>query len=456
MPRILTLFVLFVTSWNVTPLLAEAITLRESSEPTSRLVNCQIRTTGEINVEAANEVDGGFQLNAVADFQFRERRLPSAGRDARSLRSCREFLSGRLQTTISDQTTTIDLPEHLKLIVAEGQREGVRSWCALGPMTRDTVDLLELPGDPLSLVGLLPLAPVDVGDSWHSDAWAAQMLATIEAAESADVTCTLLEIAADTAAIQVVGVIKGQRLGAASEVAISGQFTFDITNSCVSSANMVYQITAAEGVVNPGMSATVKVTMTRTPIASNGRLDDVMLARIPLDPPEGAEALVFDAPPWGVRFHHDRNWYIFQAILDIEPKVVILRLIENGGLICQCNVSPIPSVPAGQHTPMEQFKSDIERALGQLFGQFRSEETFSTETGGTILRVVVDGQYVIPPPEGETEARVIPVTWIYYLCASANGAQVSAVFALEPELQERLGQKDLELIRSLQFYNPAL
>ena len=31
---------------------------------------------------------------------------------------------------------------------------------------------------------------------------------------------------------------------------------------------------------------------------------------------------------------------------------------------------------------MEQFQSDIQRALGQLFGQFREQEALSTESGG--------------------------------------------------------------------------
>jgi hypothetical protein len=444
---------LVVSLWS-SALNAEAISLREPADATARRVECQIRTTGEILVGAAGE-EASHPLNAAASFEFLERRLPSAGRDARSLRSAREFASGRLQTTISDRTTTIELPEHLRLIVAEGEREGVRSWCALGPMTRDTVDLLELPGDPLSLVALLPLTPVNIGDSWHAEGWAAQMLATIEAVESADITCTLREVRGDLATIDLTGLVRGQRLGAASEVTIAGNFTFDIAASHVSAGSVTYQIVAKEGVVNPGMKATVQLTLTRTAADTTGRLDDAFIARIPLDPPQGAESLVFDAAPWGVRFHHAREWYIFQAILDTDPKVVILRLIENGGLISQCNLSPVPAAAPGQHTPMEQFQSDIQRALGQLFGQFRSQETFSTDAGGTILRVVVDGQYVVPPAEEGQESRVIPITWIYYLCASASGSQVSAVFAIDPELQERLGEKDLELIRSLQFYEPA-
>ncbi len=453
MSRIAAPFVLLVLNWVISPAMADAITLRESGDPETRLVNCQIRTSGEISVETSDAVTSSHQLAATADFQFLERRLPSAGRDARSLRSCREFLAGRLQTNISDRATTIDLPEHLRLIVAEGQRDGVHSWCAVGPMTRDTVDLLELPGDPLSLVGLLPLTPVNVGDSWHAEGWAAQMLATIEAAEAADITCTLRDVRGDVATVDVTGLVKGQRLGASSEVNITGSYTFDTANSHVSGGSLTYQIVAKEGVVNPGMTATVQVTMTREPSTSTGRLDDALVARIPLDPPQGAESLVFDAAPWGVRFHHDRDWYIFQAILEGEPKVVILRLIESGGLISQCNISPVPSAQPGQHTPIEQFQSDIQRALGQLFGQFRSQETFATDAGGTILRVVVDGQYSIPPAAEGEEGRIIPITWIYYLCASATGEQVSAVFAIDPELQERLGEKDLELIRSLQFYD---
>ncbi len=49
------------------------------------------------------------------------------------------------------------------------------------------------------------------------------------------------------------------------------------------------------------------------------------------------------------------------------------------------------------------------------------------------------------------EANKVPITWIYYLCAAPNGMQVSFVFAVETALRDRLGGRDLQMLKSLRF-----
>ena len=46
----------------------------------------------------------------------------------------------------------------------------------------------------------------------------------------------------------------------------------------------------------------------------------------------------------------------------------MLRLIDEGRRIGQCNVSRLPDTPAGKHITLEKFQQDIQQALEQTKG----------------------------------------------------------------------------------------
>jgi hypothetical protein len=428
---------------------AESVSFKSAEDDTRvcRVVT-RVVTKGKVYASGGGGKTISHDLTARADFAFDERRLAPGGRDALAYRAARDFSTGRMETGVGDRPTTVEISPQSRLIVAGGHSGGITNYSPQGPLTRESLDLLEIPGDPLALSAILPVKSVNVDETWIPADWASQMLAAVEAVEKSTTSCKLASATEELAVIEVSGVVTGQRQGANCEVRIEGTVNYDRTTDSVGGAHLVYQVKSAVGAVSPGVEAEVDVRIKRTVAAENGRLTDALVKAIPISPEADAMTLLFDATPWGARMRHARDWYLFHAVMEGESQVAILRLIDRGSLIAQCNVSPIASVAPGQTTPLDQFEADIKASLKTRLKAITAREQVNVDNGMKVFRVVAEGQFTIKGKESET---TVPTHWIYYLCTAPNGKQASFVFAVESQLLEQMGSKDEELVRSLQF-----
>jgi hypothetical protein len=392
-----------------------------------------------------------LELKATAQLQFTSRRLPPAGREAEALRAAREFAVARVDTEVAGLKTGIALPAQLKTIVATGSREGVRSYSPQVLMTREALDLLEMPGDPLALVALLPPTAVEPGATWNPPDWAAQMLAGVEAVESSKLNCTFESLDKGYAVISVSGAVKGQRLGSMATVGVVGKVQYSVQQNYITATRLRYDVKSEVGTINPGLEAQVDVSFTRTIAQSPGLLTDEFLASVPLEAAPSALELVFDAVPWGVRLLHSRGWHLFQAVYDGPHQVAILRFMSQGSLISQCNVAPVTAVQPGSRTPPAQFEKDIQQSLGPRLIKLSEQEDLPAQNGVAIYRVVAEGEVEYKNDKGAVK---VPMNWIYYLCTAPDGRQVSFVFAIEPQLREQFGLEDRNMVTSISFFQP--
>lgn len=411
----------------------------------------KVQSSGHLFTSRSGGQSERHTMTAAATYEFIERRLPPGGRDAQALRAVRDFQTARMEMLVSDKRTTSELLPMERVIVSSGRLEGVSAYSPTTLLSRDSLDLLELPADPLILTALLPAEPVEIGAEWTPPEWVSQMFAAVEAVEKVVASCKLESINAGVARISVQNHVRGQRLGANTDVKIVGTFDFDTKENAVSGAALLYETKSTIGTITPGIDGKLDVTLVRRAAESPGRLADSVLEQIPVEAPAVAEQLVFHAAPWHARLRHDRNWHVFQAVLDGAQQVVILRRIDRGSLVCQCNVTNLPAAPAGQHAPQEQFDKDIERSLGARFKQFGKKQAVPTENGRFIYRVEAEGMAEITGNKGAVE---IPMTWIYYLIADPSGRQMSFVFAVETSLLPQMEGSDLEMVKGVQFLTP--
>jgi hypothetical protein len=419
--------------------------------------DCEATVTskGDVFFTKSEDKKDREQLAASASFRFLERRLPPAGRDALAFRAVRQFQSTNLKTTVGAHLTDVTLPRDANLIVSEGFREGIRHYSPNLKLTRDSLDLLELPGDPLVLIGLLPLEPVEIEDEWEPSDWVMQMLTGIEAVESTELNCKLAAANAVSAKVSFTGKVKGQRFGANTEVDVRGTLIFDLRTSHIAKTQAIYNIKADVGTVDPGLDLTVSSNLVRTVSAAKSPFTNELIDAIPLDPAKNLLELEFSAPEWGVQLAHDRNWHLYQAVIDakdaainkIQP-VAIFRLVEHGSLVCQANFSPKLNSAPGQIIPIEQFEADIEKSLGKNFKSIADKEELTTPDGRTIYRVVTDGEQEYKGVKGSV---MISMNWIYYLVTNNAGQQISFVFAVEEPLAEQLNKRDLEFVQGQRF-----
>ena len=416
-----------------------AVQLRESPEDDRKYsVHCRLKVDGRLQTATPDGKAIGLNLGVAATLQYQERRLPSGGQDAESLRSVRHYQVAEASIDIGDRKTKHQLDPKTRLIVAEGQVDGIHTWAINGPMTYDSQELLRTPADSLALLGLLPSEDVDADSSWKPAAWVLPTLTGVEAVSKNSLTCRLQRLDAQFAIFSVDGSIEGAIHGALTKISLNGQVAYDVKAGHIRQAKITQAEERAVGAVSPGMKVTATMYLDRQVSTLAGKLTDQFIDSIPVNPTELQMALRFDSPA-GIEFLYDRNWHIFHQ----TDEVSVLRLVEKGSLIAQCNISKVPAVGAGQHTSERDFQQDIRTALGARLKQIQKAEQVETDDGRWLYRVTAVGQ------SGNR-----PMHWFYYLCAAPDGRQSALVFSVESRLVEQMKHRDLFIAQSLQFSAP--
>lgn len=416
--------------------LAESFSLREpfGDERTFR-VKAIVSGNGQIQTPTQDGKNLEMPLQFQANTNFTERVLPAGGRDDRAWRSLRYYDEAKSDIKVKNQVTNLRLSSLVREVVCEGDRKGLIYYSRDMPMRRHDLDLMTIPADPLALQAILPAEEIEAGDSWTIPDWAAQMLVGMEAATKLQMKGTLAEVNGKLATLKISGEVSGAITGAAATIQVEGTVQFDLQARYMTSARWIQKEKRSVSTVSPGMDVTVTVEWVRGPETA-ATISNARLAEIPLDPPPISKLLLFDSQYWKASLIHDRHWYVFQEI----PEVAVLRLVENGALISQCNIARIGKAEPGQHVSPEKFESDIRASLGDQFESIVDRQETDSASGNYILRISAAGK-----------ANELAMIWIYYLCAAEDGRQISFVFAVEGSHVEDLQGRDLSMVESLEF-----
>jgi len=400
-------------------------------------VGMRIQVNGKLQIGAGEPGKvTPLALDVTAALSYRERRLVGLGRDALGLRSLRDYEITQASIDVSEQKTDLKLDDALKLMVAQGRPEGVELYSLSGPLTTQELELLHTPGDSLALPALLPDKEVAVGDSWSPPSWAAQLFAGVEAVTKSELKCTLMSVEASVAKIKFEGQLEGATGGAPTKVGLTGTIDYDLMGKYITAAEITQTEQRSVGAVSPGLDIKARVRLLRKPRQDDGRIgDQKTITAAATEPDPSAKFLRFDSP-WNLSLLHSRNWRMFHQ----TEKVAIFRLIDQGALITQCNLSAINNVKPGTHTSEEEFQSDIKSSLGESLDKIESAKVIPTKDGRFIFQVIATGT-----------VKERKLTWLYYLVADPSGRQASLQFALDSTLVSSLANRDRELVDSLRF-----
>jgi hypothetical protein len=390
-----------------------------------------------------------FPLSVSAVMEYEEHRL-AAG------------LVGRSTLRYYDKaeaTIRIDKGEHRpalsparRLIASSVTAERARLFCPTGPLTRDELDLIDIPGNSALLPLLLPGKEVKVGEKWPVPGDLLAMLLGIDLASSSDVQCTLAQVAAPqvgagkVAKLRFSGHVDGSAGGAATEIALQGSFDYELLGRRVSRLDMHITENRGIGHVSPGLKVTCKLQLTAQPLKTSARLMDDRTIRLAKAPDAAALLLSCQSPTDGYRFLHSRSWHV----MDQRQNVTALRLIDRGELLAQCNIAKAgvktePGKPdPAKVTTLEAYQQEVRKVLDKRFGKQISANEFTTKAGLKAFAVVVEG-----------EAQEVPVRWLHYLLTHPSGKQFGFVFTLEPKQASRFGTAAEELVNTFRLDGPA-
>ncbi len=433
-----------VSLWTAGSLAAAETSVKHSLKSQHRQgemtrVDVAVQVGGDLKLVVEKQ-DKSLPMSVVANLKYDERllALDPAGLPRRSAR-CYYDTQAAIKVDQGGEKPSLDPAR--RLIVAE-RREKAASllYCPTAHLLREELDLIDVPAGSLLVDELLPAEPVAFGDTWKlSDDTLARLLC-LDAVSWGDVTSVLGEIKDGIAEIAAAGSVSGAVGGVSTEIELKAKYRFDLAQHRIIFVALLIKEKRSVGHVGPGLDTVAKVLVSITPISSSQYLTDDLLATIPATDSPQLATLEYAAASGQFRFQHDRRWYLTSD----DAKLTILRLLDRGELVAQCNVSLL----AGEKkTPvtLAEFQQDVQKSLGKNFGQFTSASQATSEAGYSVLRVVARGT-----------VSQLPIEWIYYLVQDGQGKRVSLAFTYEQELADRFAQADRTLVAQLRLTAPPV
>lgn len=419
-------------------LAAEKFLLTEdSSSDVIRAYESRITGEGTLEFHPGPNADQPVThpIKMVAAFRFAERRLPAAGRDDAAWRSIRQYDEAKSQIDVGGQTSLPSLRPERRTLVVTADRAGLLPYSPDGPLSSREVELLPSLGDPLLLAALLPDREVGVAESWTPPTWIGPAIAGTEVSFNSELTCRLLSVAQGLAKLSFDGKVSGATKGSTTETSLSGEFEFDLNTRAIVSAEVSQSEKRSIGPVTPGMTLTLKAKVRKAADIPSDAISSVDVASIPLRP--AVEDLTVEHTlPFSALLKGERDWLAVQQ----NGQLLVLRLLDHGGIVAQCNIAPAPKVLAGERTDERQFQADIRRTLGEQLSEIVTAEEVVGIENHRVYRVTALGK-----------AEDTDMIWRYYLVAAPDGRQAAFAFTIEASQLPRLGERDVELVKGIQF-----
>ncbi|MBY0397258.1 MAG: hypothetical protein K2X91_12450, partial [Thermoleophilia bacterium] len=432
---------------------AGPLTLREAARP-GAVSRVEVRLTAqglykpETPPEAADEAakakeaearSKGLSLKVETRLEFLERvvRADDAGRPTVTLRRATRAgaaINGEVRPSASA------LRPEVATLLAEVRPSGIEVASLGGPLTRSELELVEAPGDPLALAGLLPANPVEPRARWTVSDLSARSLSGYDVLEANRLEATLADVDDDTATIRLGGEVRGKALGGEGTMAFSGACVFDRKANRVKSLKLDRAETRRPGPVEAGLDVKSALSVTREDAEPSPSLTDEGVARLDLDGELSDDArrvarraLLLRGPDGRFTLRHDRDWHTYW---DDHRLTILKRLDARGGLVAQCNLAAGPRAGKGRHQDLNQFRDDVRRGLGGRFSGFLGAGEVDGDPAGHFrYKIGAQGK------QGD-----LGVVWYYYLIASPEGEQLVATFTLAATALPAFGAEDERLV----------
>lgn len=310
--------------------------------------------------------------------------------------------------------------------------------CPSGPLTREELDLVDVPGNSLLFDDLLPSEPVSAGGTWKPSEETVVALLGVDVASLCEAECVLGEINPDgLAKIAMAGTLQGAVGGVSTDMEFKAKY--EAENGRVTHFALLIKEKRSIGHVSPGLDVVAKTIVHISPLEKSVHLNEGAIADLAAQPADEAKSLVYWPKDAAYQLQYDRRWFVTTE----DRELTVLRFMDRGEYVAQCNLSELPTAAGNrraQAVTLEDFQRDVQHALGDKFGQFVQASEAGKPGQVRELRVVVQG-----------EQADLPIRWIYYLLVGPQGSRVSLAFTLEDKLADRFGSADQALVAKLRL-----
>ncbi len=304
-----------------------------------------------------------------------------------------------------------------------------------GPISREELDLVKVPGNSLLLDRLLPNRSVRTGESFSSDVNLFGRLLNWSSVESGDLRSELKQVANGLAVISMTGTLTGLTDAAESTVEVRGEYRYDVHWGRITWLQLDLNESRKVGLVHPAFDVATQLRMRVEPLKSSTALTDAVVVSALQSDVQGPSQLHLKPRASDIELIHDPRWHVTSD----QPRRTVMRCLHQDELLAQLTISELAMLPAGRELSLEAFQTEIRTALGDRFVEFTSAD-HSEQRGFRTLRVVATGKV------GD-----VPIQWVYYHVNDKSGRRAAFVYILESENLETFGQTDREMVAQFAF-----
>ena len=400
-------------------------------------VKVEWKVGGEV-IDVVDKKEHREKLSVACNLDYEEKTLqvPTKAQDLST--SLRYYQQAEAAEMIGDRSFKPVLRSQRGLIAVRISSQKPLLFCPSGSLTREELELVDVQGNSLLMDRFLPDKPVAIGDAWQpSEELMAQLLGLDEVGQT-DVKCEFMEITDEVARFEMKGNVSGAADGVTASIELKARYRYDLKRKRIDWLGMVVRERRQTSPVSDGLDVTSQLQVIIVPAEGTSRLDESDSTDFALNPTAESTRLSHVSKEGGWELLYDRNWHVYRDQKDLAAAV--LRRIEQGEMIAQCNVSALAPGEPDKLVSLEKYQEDIQHALGSDFKEFVEAGQTGDKANRRVLRVVVRGS-----------ASDLPIMWNYYHIADQQGRQMACVFTFEEKYADRLGKADREIIDSLRF-----
>jgi hypothetical protein len=377
-------------------------------------------------------------MSVVAEFDFYERRIDDGSLPAER-RSIRYYSDAEAAIKVEKQASVSKLATEHRLVRAAVSQNRTTLGAVRGHLTREERDLIDLPFNTLLLSQLLPTADAPTATSSKPSDTTVAMLLGLDAVSRTDVEAVFTAVKDGVGEVSIQGALNGAVNGVATEIELKGKLHFDVAHRQPFALALLIKEKRSAGHVAPGLDVVAKLELQVTPASEVAELSDRALEGLELATDGAAPPLLFESTAAGFAFLYEPRWQITGTKTDS----IVMRLVDRGELVAQCNVSVLPKLNVEQPLTLEMFQKEVQQSLGKNFGLFERAAERESPGGLRMLHVVAVGT-----------VSELPITWNYYLLINQAGQRAAISFTMENALADRFGQADQLVVDGFQFIPP--
>lgn len=401
------------------------------------LVKFQMEVGGQLKMVREGQVKQ-TPMKVEGKAVFRERLLEADG--GRAARSVRKYESATGTLTIERRQLSPELNAPHRLIMASVGKDAQTLLCPTGLLSRDELDLIDVPCSTLLVNRLLPGKTVKLGETWRHQPEDLALLLGLDAVSQADVESVLSQLKDGEAEVALAGTIAGALGGVATDIDLKAKYRFNELSGRIDWLAMLIKENRSVGHAAPGVDVVAKLQYQIEPLAEARELTDEALADVSLEPAPELTRLAYLSPSGEMSMAVDRNW----QVVNEDGQVAVLRLVERGDMLAQCNATRLPALAAGKKLSLTEFQADVRKALGDNFRQFTAATELTSSADYHVLRVVAQGA-----------VSDLPIEWRYYHVTDRSGRRAALAFTISQQFSERFADHDQELALGLRLLEPT-